>query len=66
MPMGRSAQLCGRPDLSEFHEEAAVHDNPRATEEEQELAQTERMDEEEEQRGGPAPAEAAGEDEDEE
>jgi hypothetical protein len=36
-----------------------VHDNPRATEEEQELAQTERMDEEEEQRSGYAPAEAA-------
>ena len=36
-----------------------MHDNPRATEEEQELAQTERMDEEEEQRSGYAPAEAA-------
>jgi hypothetical protein len=42
-----------------------VHDNPRATEEEQELAQTERMDEEEEQRSY-APAEAADEDTDEE
>ena len=40
-----------------------MHDNPRATEEEQELAQTERMDEEEEQRSGYAPAEAADEDE---
>lgn len=29
-----------------------MHDNPRANEEEQELAQTDRMDEEEEQRGG--------------
>lgn len=40
-----------------------MHDNPRATEEEQELAQTERMDEEEEQRGGNAPARDADEDE---
>ena len=40
-----------------------MHDNPRATEEEQELAQTERMDEEEEQRSGYAPAEAGDEDE---
>jgi hypothetical protein len=36
-----------------------MHDNPRATEDEQELAQTERMDEEEEQRSGYAPAEEA-------
>jgi hypothetical protein len=34
-----------------------MHDNPRATEEEQELAQTGRMDEDEEQRSGYAPAE---------
>jgi len=34
-----------------------MHDNPRATEEEQELAQTGRMNEEEEQRSGYAPAE---------
>jgi hypothetical protein len=34
-----------------------MHDNPRATEEEQELSQTERMDEEEQQRDY-APAEA--------
>jgi hypothetical protein len=40
-----------------------VHDNPRATEEEQELAQTERIDEEEEQRSGYAPAETAEEEE---
>ena len=40
-----------------------MHDNPRATEEEQELSQTERMDEEEQQRDY-APAEAA-DDEDE-
>ena len=58
MAMGRSAQLHERTDLSDFHEEVAMHDNPRPTEEEQELAQTGRMDEEEEQRGGYAPAEA--------
>jgi len=39
-----------------------MHDNPRATEEEQELAQTDRMDEEEEQRSH-APAESTDEDE---
>jgi hypothetical protein len=33
-----------------------MHENPEATEEEQELAQTARMDEEEEQRSGYAPA----------
>ena len=38
-----------------------MHDNPRASDEEQELAQTERMDEEEEQRSGYAPNEAADE-----
>ena len=43
-----------------------MHDNPRANEEEQELAQTERMNEEEEQRSGYAPTEAADEDEGEE
>ena len=47
--MGRSAQLSGRLDLTE---EEHVHDNPRATEEEQEQAQTGRMVEEEEQRSG--------------
>lgn len=41
----------------------AVHDNPRPNEEEQELAQTERMDEEEEERSGYAPSEAADGDE---
>ena len=61
--MGRSAQLHGRTDLSDFPEEATVHDNPRANEEEQELTQTERMDEEEDQRSGYAPPEAADEDE---
>jgi hypothetical protein len=40
-----------------------MHDNPRPTEEEQELAQSGRMDEEEEQRSGYAPPEAADEDE---
>jgi CRP/FNR family transcriptional regulator, cyclic AMP receptor protein len=40
-----------------------MHDNPRANDEEQELTQTERMDEEEEQRSGYAPAEAADGDE---
>jgi len=43
-----------------------MHDNPRPTEEEQELAQTDRMDEEEEQRSGYASADAADEDESEE
>ena len=38
-----------------------MHDNPRANEEEQELTQSERMDEEEEQRSGYAPPEAADE-----
>ena len=38
-----------------------MHDNPEANEEEQELTQTERMDDEEEQRSGYAPAEAADE-----
>lgn len=41
-----------------------MHDNPRATEEEQELAQTDRMDEEEKQRDY-APAESTDEDESE-
>ena len=43
-----------------------MHDNPRANDEEQELTQTERMDEEEEQRSGYAPNEAADPDADEE
>ena len=43
-----------------------MHDNPRATDQEQELAQTKRMDEEEAQRGAPASDhEAEDEDEDE-
>lgn len=43
-----------------------MHENPRATEEEQELAQTERLDEEEKMRGGNASPEDADEEEDEE
>lgn len=47
-------------------EEETVHDNPRASEEEQELAQTERMREEEEQRGASRPAEESDEPDDDE
>ncbi len=36
-----------------------MHENPEATDEEQELAQTDRMDEDEEQASGYAPAEEA-------
>jgi hypothetical protein len=36
-----------------------MNEDPRATEQEQELAQTDRMDEEEEQRSGYAPADEA-------
>ena len=43
-----------------------MHDNPRANEEEQELAQTDRMNEEEEQRGGNATPDSADRDESEE
>jgi hypothetical protein len=53
------------PGPKQFEEAKAMHDNPRPTEEEQELAQTDRMDEEEEQRSGYAPAEAADPDESE-
>ena len=38
-----------------------MHDNPRPTEEEQELAQTERLDEEEDMRGSRPPEEPEGE-----
>jgi hypothetical protein len=41
-----------------------MHENPEATDEEQELAQTDRMDEEEEQRSGYAPADAADDEQD--
>jgi hypothetical protein len=59
-PFGSTSRTAGP---KRFQEERAMHDNPRATEEEQELAQTERMDEDEEQRSGYAPADAADEDE---
>jgi hypothetical protein len=54
-PFGSTSRTAGP---NRFQEDRAMHDNPRANEEEQELAQTERMDEEEKQRGGNAPAEA--------
>jgi len=59
-PFGSTSRTAGP---KRFEEERAVHENPRPTEEEQELVQTERMDEDEEQRSGYAPAEAADEDE---
>jgi hypothetical protein len=59
-PFGSTFRTAGP---KRFQEEGTMHDNPRATEEEQELAQTGRMDEEEEQRGGYAPAGDADEDE---
>jgi hypothetical protein len=62
-PFGSTSGAAG-PKRSE--EARPMHDNPRPTEEEQELAQTDRMDEEEEQRSGYAPADAADEDESEE
>lgn len=43
-----------------------MHDNPEPTEEEQELAQTERLEEEEQQRGGQAPRDTGDQDESEE
>jgi hypothetical protein len=57
--MGRSAQLRERLDLNSSGTGGPVHDNPRPTDEEQELAQTERMDQEEDQRSGYAPPEEA-------
>jgi hypothetical protein len=60
-PFGSTSRTAG-PNRSQ--EEQAMHDNPRPTEEEQELAQTDRMDEEERQRGASPPPE--GDDEDEE
>jgi hypothetical protein len=59
-PFGSTSRTAGPKAISGG---MSVHENPRPTEEEQELAQTERMDEEEEQRSGYAPAEAADEDE---
>jgi hypothetical protein len=62
-PFGSTFRPAGPNPLSE---EGSMHDNPRATEEEQELAQTDRMDEEEEQRGGNATPDSADQDESEE
>ena len=59
-PFGSTSRTAGP---KRFSREEAMHDNPRANEEEQELTQTERMDEEEDQRSGYAPSEAADEDE---
>ena len=61
-PFGSTFRTAGP---NRFEEETAMHDNPRATEEEQELAQTDRMDEEEEQRSY-APAEATDDDDESE
>jgi hypothetical protein len=62
-PFGSTSRTAGPKRI---REDRAMHDNPRANEDEQELAQTGRMDEEEEQRSGYAPPEAADEDESEE
>jgi hypothetical protein len=42
-----------------------MHENPGASEEEQELAQTDRLEEEEEMRGGQSPADAEDDEDDE-
>jgi hypothetical protein len=60
-PFGSTSRTAG-PNRNR---EAAMHDNLRANEEEQELTQTRRMDEEEEQRSGYAPSEAADDEEEE-
>jgi hypothetical protein len=62
-PFGSTSQTAGP---NRFKEDGAMHDNPRPNEEEQELAQSGRMDEEEDQRSGYAPPEAADEEEEEE
>jgi hypothetical protein len=62
-PFGSTFETAG-PNRK--REDLTMHENPRPNEEEQELTQTERMDEEEDQRSGYAPSEAADEDEDEE
>jgi hypothetical protein len=59
-PFGSTSRAAGP---KRFEGGEAMHDNPGPTEEEEELAQTGRMDEEEDQRGGYAPPEAADEDE---
>ena len=60
-PFGSTSRTAG--PKRRFTRRQPVHDNPRANEDEQEQAQTGRMDEEEEQRSGYAPPEAADEDE---
>jgi hypothetical protein len=60
-PFGSTSGADGPKRLCE--EEQPMHDNPRPNEEEEELAQTGRMDEEEDQRSGYAPTEASDEDE---
>jgi hypothetical protein len=59
-PFGSTSRTDGP---NPFCKEDEMHDNPEATEEEQELTQTERMHEEEDQRSGYAPTEASEEDE---
>jgi hypothetical protein len=59
-PFGSTSRTAGPKRI---REDRAMHDNPRATEEEQELAQTERLDEEEEMRGGQPTPEVVDEDE---
>jgi hypothetical protein len=59
-PFGSTSRTAGPKRCEEVR---AMHDNPGANEEEQELAQSGRMDEEEEQRSGYAPPEAADDDE---
>jgi len=55
-PFGSTSGPAGPKRLEEAR---AMHDNPRPTEEEQELAQTDRADEEEDQRSGHASSDAA-------
>jgi hypothetical protein len=62
-PFGSTSRTAGPKRI---REDRAMHDNPRATEEEQGLAQTERLDEGEEMRGGPPSPEVAAADGDEE
>jgi hypothetical protein len=59
-PFGSTSRTAGPKRI---REDRAMHDNPRATEDEQELAQTERLDEEEEMRGGQPTPEVVDEDE---
>jgi hypothetical protein len=59
-PFGSTSRTAGPKRLRRIE----MHDNPGATDEEQELSQTERMHDEEQQRSY-SPAEATDEDEDE-